>query len=49
VKEVEEDGVCGWKWRRRWRRMRWRDLVEEVGGGSGEKWREEAGQGQLCC
>ena len=29
--------------------MRWRDLVEEVGGGSGEKWREEAGQGQLCC
>ena len=26
VKEVEEDGVCGWKWRRRWRRMRWRDL-----------------------
>ena len=25
------------------------ELVEEVGGGSGEKWREEAGQGQLCC
>ena len=22
VKEVEEDGVCGWKWRRRWRRMK---------------------------
>ena len=24
VKEVEEDGVCGWKWRRRWRGRRWR-------------------------
>ena len=24
-------------------------MVEEVGGGSGEKWREVAGQGKLCC